>query len=200
MVGALFCILSLVFLSLGEAWIASPSVTQSRRVRIRSSFLNADAALTTSTSEPNSEDEDYEYEYVEYEMLQETDFAGSEWLVGTVMDNRPQKISETWVRLAVDPETGKNVAFWGDNSEGKWNWDVATQFLSVSKENITGKNIWAGVVDDYYFLQGTIRGWRFWSAAEVLGQWQAKRLGVDKEEAGEAPWFESEEEKEQEQE
>jgi hypothetical protein len=62
----------------------------------------------------------------------------------------------------------------------------------LSKEHFYGKEIWAGTVDDYYYIQGTVRGWTYITAAEVLGQWQAKRLGVDPEEAGIAPWFEEE--------
>ena len=139
------------------------------------------------TAEPYVEDD--EYEYVEYERLTESEFVLSEWLVGTNWDQSGDRIDETWVRLIVD-EDGKNVAIWGDKSEGKWSLDVASQFLSVSKESIFGKQIWAGVVDDYYFLQGTVRGWTYWQAAAVLGQWQAKRRGVDKEEAGTPPWFE----------
>merc|ERR1712224_1178639 len=56
---------------------------------------------------------------------------------------------------------GKNVAVWGDNSQGTWNLDVANQFLSVSKNSLIGKNIWAGVVDDFYYCRGTVRGWNF---------------------------------------
>ncbi|KAL7569848.1 hypothetical protein ACA910_008517 [Epithemia clementina (nom. ined.)] len=138
-------------------------------------------------------DDGDEYEYVEYERLTESEFVMSEWLVGTNWDSSRSKIDETWVRLIVDDD-GKNVAYWGDKSEGKWSLDVATQFLSISKENLYGKQIWAGVVDDFYYLQGTVRGWTYWQAAAVLGQWQAKRLGVDKEEAGTPPWFENDEE------
>jgi len=139
------------------------------------------------------DDEDDEFEYVEYDILTEKEFMGSEWLVGTVMDSRPNSIAETWVRLATD-RNGKNVAIWGDGSQGKWAWDVANQFLSMSKENIFGKNIWAGVVDDYYFTLGTVRGWSVLTPAAVKGQWQAKRLGVDPQEAGTPPWFETVEE------
>ena len=136
---------------------------------------------------------DDEYEYVEYDALREDDFCGSEWLVGTQLDRNPNKIDETWCRLAVTAD-GKNLAVWGDKSEGTWALDVASQFLSVSKENLLGKQIWAGVVDDYYYLQGTVRGWTYWSAASVVGQWQAKRLGVEPDEAGPAPWFEADDE------
>jgi hypothetical protein len=141
------------------------------------------------------EEDDDEFEYVELEYLEETDFLGSEWLVGTCMDQNPNKIVETWCRLAVD-KNGKNVAIWGDKSEGTWNWDVASQFLSFSKEALWGKDIWAGVVDDYYYMQGTVRGWSFFSAAKVVAQWQAKRLGVDPDEAGIASWNQIQEEEE----
>ena len=134
------------------------------------------------------DDDDYEYEYVEYDILTDSDFLNSEWLVGTVMKNNVKKIDETWVRLAVDKD-GKNVAIWGDKSEGSWNFDVANQFLSISKANLLGKNIWAGVIDDYYYSRGTVRGWNAISPASVLGQWQARRLGIEKDEAGVAPWF-----------
>lgn len=160
------------------------------------------SALASSTSSTESlavasnddeEDDDDEYEYVEYDILTEDEFMGSEWLVGTVMDGREDNIKETWVRLATDKD-GKNVAIWGDNAEGNWNFDTASQFLSMSKNAIWGKNIWAGVVDDFYFSRGTVRGWNFFSAASVVGQWQAKRLGVEPGEAGVAPWFEPAEE------
>jgi len=138
-------------------------------------------------------DDEEEYEYVEYDMLTEVEFQGSEWLMGTVMDSRQKVIGETWVRLVVDAD-GKNVAVWGDKSQGNWNFDKSNQFLSVSKNALWGKNIWAGVVDDYYYCRGTVRGWNYFSPASVVGQWQARRLGVEPGEAGIAPWFEKEEE------
>lgn len=159
------------------------------------SRLRTILASSTSTSEGlavASDDDDDEYEYVEYDVLTEAEFMGSEWLVGTVFDNR-DNIGETWVRLATD-ENGKNIAVWGDNAEGTWNFDVANQFLSASKNQPWGKNIWAGVVDDYYFCRGTVRGWNFFSPASVVGQWQARRLGVEQGEAGVAPWFEEKDE------
>ena len=188
-----------------QGWITPTSTTrtnrpQQQRARLvllqqssTSSSVNSQIAATTSDDD---EDDDDEYEYVEYDALSEDEFLGSEWLVGTVMDNNPNKIQETWCRLAVDND-GKNVAIWGDNSEGTWNWDTANQFLSFSKNSLIGKDIWAGVVDDYYYIQGTVRGWNFLSPAAVLGQWQAKRLGIDPEEAGVAPWFEQNQEEEE---
>ena len=152
-------------------------------------LVSTGAGTSLGADVTRSLDEDDEYEYVEYERLTESEFVKSEWLVGTNWDRSRDKIDETWVRLLVD-EDGKNVAYWGDKSEGKWSLDVASQFLSISKEGIFGKEIWAGVVDDFYFLQGTVRGWTYWQAASVLGQWQARRLGVDKEEIGTPPWFE----------
>ncbi|KAG7352307.1 hypothetical protein IV203_008355 [Nitzschia inconspicua] len=162
----------------------------------RSSQLSVAAtadSLDTTSSDNDDDEEEGEYEYVEYDILTEPEFMGSEWLIGTVMDSNPNKIAETWVRFAIDKD-GKNVAIWGDNSQGTWSFDVANQFLSFSKEQLWGKDIWAGVVNDYYYTQGTVRGWNFFSAAAVKGQWQAKRLGVDPEEAGVAPWFEEEKE------
>lgn len=156
----------------------------------------ASSSISTASQEADDDDDEEEYEYVEYDLLTEREYVGSEWLVGTCMDSSPNKIAETWCRLAVDKD-GKNVAIWGDNSEGKWSMDVASQFLSISKETFWGKEIWAGVVDDYYYLQGTVRGWSFLTAAEVIGQWQARRLGVDPDEAPTAPWFEKTEEVEQ---
>ena len=157
------------------------------RRKLSGLFLSSIAAETEGIS---SNDDDDEYEYIEYENLTEKDFAGSEWLVGTNWDRKSDEIDETWVRLAV--KDGKNIAIWGDDAEGTWELDVASQFLSVSKEyRLSGKEIWAGIVDDYYFQQGTVRGWKYWASACVEGQWQAKRLGVDPEEAGTAPWFES---------
>uniref|UniRef100_A0A6U9VT09 Uncharacterized protein n=1 Tax=Pseudo-nitzschia australis TaxID=44445 RepID=A0A6U9VT09_9STRA len=185
-----------------QAWVChSPSSITTRSSlgspqsiprQILSSSTSSTEALSVGASD---DDEDDEYEYVEYEILTESEFLGSEWLIGTVMDNNlnKEKIAETWVRLATDKD-GKNLAVWGDNSEGNWNFDVASQFLSMSKNSIVGKNIWAGVVDDYYFCRGSVRGWNFFSPASVVGQWQAKRLGVEKDEAGVAPWFDEEDE------
>lgn len=156
------------------------------------SIASADGRFAGSATKTD-DDEEEEWEEVELEILTESDFYGSEWLVGSVMDKRPNKIVETWVRLATDND-GKNVAIWGDNAQGTWSFDVANQFLSFSKQSLFGKAIWAGVVDDYYFTLGTIRGYNMWSAAAVLGQWQAKRLGVEPGEAGVAPWFQEQEE------
>eukprot|EP00977_Amphora_coffeiformis_P011126 scaffold2657_cov89-Amphora_coffeaeformis.AAC.20 len=161
-------------------------------------FSDASTSIaSTATSEDDDDDEEEEYEYVEYDALTEAEFVDSEWLVGTNWDRDPSKIEETWVRLVVS-EDGKNLCYWGDNSEGKWSLDVASQFLSISKESLFGKQIWAGVVDDFYFMQGTVRGWTYLMSAQVLAQWQAKRLGVDPDEAGTPPWFEEQEENEQE--
>lgn len=147
----------------------------------------------TESSITESDDDDDEYEYEEYEFLTEQDFYGSEWKVGTVMDGKSKiKIDETWCRLVV--KDGKFIAYWGDNREGKWNFDPASQFLSISKETFGGwfgKMIWAGTVEDFYFVEGTVRGWSPIAPASVIGQWQSKRLGVDPEEAGVAPWFET---------
>lgn len=172
----------------------SPLILEPSTFRKRfHTILASTAAPTAESLSPTSDDDDDddEYEYVEYDILTDAEFLGSEWLVGTAMDNnRLERIDETWVRLASD-RNGKNVAIWGDKSEGDWNFDVANQFLSVSKRSIWGKNIWAGVIDDYYYSRGTVRGWNFLSAASVVGQWQAKRLGVEADEAGAAPWFET---------
>ena len=183
-----FFLLFLSLLSISQAWVLPSSSKLVRRQLALSSstIVNSNPPATNA----DDEDDDDEYEYVEYDILTEPEFLGSEWLIGTCDDKSPNKIDETWVRLATDKD-GKNIAIWGDNAEGTWNFDTANQFLSMSKENILGKKIWAGVVEDYYFTQGTVRGWNFFSPAAVLGQWQAKRLGVDPEEAGVAPWFET---------
>lgn len=160
---------------------------------LHSSDPTSAISTASNTDDDDDDDEDEEYEYVEYDYLDESDFTGSEWLVGSCWDSNPNKIDETWCRLAIDDD-GKQVAIWGDKAQGTWKFDKASQFLSMSKNNLLGKKIWAGVVDDYYFMQGTIRGWSFFSAAAVLGQWQSKRLGVDPKEAGTAPWFETEDE------
>ena len=180
-----------------QGWVL-PSKTFTQQLTLWSTTDDSSTLAATSQEDDSGsddEDDDDEYEYVEYDILTEPEFSGSEWLVGTVMDNNPSKIVETWARLAIDKD-GKNVAIWGDDSQGTWSFDVASQFLSFSKENIFGKNIWAGVVDDYYYTQGTVRGWSFLTSAAVLGQWQARRLGVDKDEAGIAPWFQEPEEEE----
>mmetsp|Transcript_19242 Transcript_19242/g.27064 ORF Transcript_19242/g.27064 Transcript_19242/m.27064 type:complete len:240 (+) Transcript_19242:67-786(+) len=161
--------------------------TNSRILALETQNSNAPAIEETRDDDDDSEDE---WEYEEFENLTETDFYGSEWKVGTLMDNS-NKIQETWCRLVV--KDGQNIAIWGDSADGKWNFDVASQFLSISKESFGGwfgKQIWAGSVDDYYYIQGTVRGWSPISPASVLGQWQSSRLGVSKDEAGIAPWFE----------
>jgi hypothetical protein len=135
------------------------------------------------------DEEEEEWEYEEYEQLSESDFYGSEWKVGTLMEGS-KSIDETWCRCAV--KDGQFIAVWGDGSDGRWNFDAASQFFSVTKESFGGwfgKKIWAGTVDDYYFMEGTVRGWSPIQPASVIGQWQMKRLGVDPEEAGVAPWF-----------
>jgi len=147
------------------------------------------------SAEEESDDED-EYELVEYENLTEFDFYNSEWKVGTNWNNKKKEVDLTWVRLIVD-ENNNNVAVWGTGAKGTWKLDEAAQFISVSQESWggwTGKKIWAGPMDDYYFMQGTVRGWNPISPASVLGLWQMIRLGVDKEEAGTAPWLDEEEE------
>jgi hypothetical protein len=154
--------------------------------------LESTADASSLLISDDNENDDEEWEEVELDILTEAEFYGSEWLVGSVMDSNPNKIEETWVRLATDTD-GKNVAIWGDKSQGTWSFDVSNQFISFSKQNFFGKAIWAGVVDDYYYTLGTIRGYNMWSAAAVLGQWQAKRLGVGEGEAGIAPWFQQQE-------
>ena len=161
-------------------------------ITLQSAATAATADSITEDGNDDDHDDDEEYEYIEYEDLAESDFIGSEWRVGTCWDNNPNRIDETWSRLEIKAD--KNVAVWGDNSKGSWNFDVPSQFLTISKEFLWGKKIWAGVVDDYYFLRGTVRGWTYVTAAAVEGQWQAMRLGVDPEEAGTPPWFEVEEE------
>ena len=151
---------------------------------------NGNISTSTSTSSSGATEE---WEYVEFDRLTESDLVNSEWLVGTCWDSRPNSIDETWCRL-ITKDGGRgsgiqNVAIWGDNSQGKWSLDVATQYVTISKTRPWGKQIWACLVDDYYYMRGTVRGWSFWTAAAVDAQWQARRLGIDPEEAGEAPWF-----------
>ena len=207
-----------VLVSTTQAWLATPlllrrparSIAAPFRPRsttlLDSSSMSSSSSSSSSTSEETTitssttddddnnvddddDDDDEEYEYIEYEALTEAEFLNSEWLVGSNWDTNPSKIEETWARCVVDKD-GKNVVVWGDNASGQWSLDVASQFFSMSKENMwTGKKIWACTVDDYYYLQGNIRGWNFLQPASVLGQWQARRLGVDKDETGTAPWF-----------
>ena len=153
----------------------------------------AQTQTQTQTSDDNNEDDDddEEWELEEFENLSEPDFYGSEWKIGTLMDGK-QKITETWCRCVVK-EDGQFLAIWGDGAEGKWNFDATNQFFSISKDTFggwLGKQIWAGSVEDYYFMEGTVRGWSPLSPASVIGQWQMKRLGVAPDEAGVAPWFE----------
>jgi hypothetical protein len=147
----------------------------------------------------------------EFELLTERDFYNTEWKIGTLMDDKPRDprhIDTTWVRL-VTTEDGTNSAVWGDGSRGKWTIDVPSQFFSISKESFggwLGKRIWAGTINDFYYLEGTVRGWSPLSPASVVGGWQAIRLGVvdgarvTEEERGGAPWFETPEDEEEEEE
>ena len=158
-----------------------------------SSLAQTQTQTQTQTSDDNNEDDDddEEWELEEFENLSEPDFYGSEWKIGTLMDGK-QKITETWCRCVVK-EDGQFLAIWGDGAEGKWNFDATNQFFSISKDTFggwLGKQIWAGSVEDYYFMEGTVRGWSPLSPASVIGQWQMKRLGVAPDEAGVAPWFE----------
>lgn len=177
-----------------------------------STTANAPANNNTSmqkTDDNNNDDDDDEWEYEEFDVLGEADFYNSEWKVGTLQNNegtgggllqKEPKIEETWCRLLVD-EDGQQTCVWGDGAKGKWNFDTPSQFLSMSKDTIGGwfgKKIWAGTVDDYYYLQGTVRGWSPISPASVDAQWQARRLGIDKDEAGIAPWFEEDDEEDEE--
>lgn len=163
-----------------------------------SSAGTAAPIVASETSSEEEEDDDDEYEFIEYEMLTEEDYLGSEWRIGTLWENNANNIKETWVRLKIKGD--KNFAEWGDDCQGTWSLDAASQFLTISKNFYWGKRIWAGVVDDYYFTQGTVRGWTYLTPASVLGQWQGKRLGVDTEEAGTPPWFEMAEEDEEDEE
>lgn len=146
--------------------------------------------INTNSNKEDEDNDDDDFEYVEYERLAEADFIGSEWLVGTNFNQKPNAIQETWVRLIQDETSGKKKCVWGDNSEGVWSVDAASQYVSMSKNYPWGKTIWAGVAEDYYYLQGTVRAWTYFSAAEVVGQWQSRRLGIEPDEAGVAPWFE----------
>lgn len=162
-----------------------------------SSSSSSDVATASSNEDDDEDDEEEEWEIVEFEELDESDFINSEWKVGTNWYNKPNDIDTTWVRLIIDQESEKNVAIWGDNSKGFWKIDAAAQFFQISKETFGGwggKKLWAGPIEDYYYLQGTVRGWNPIRPASVTGQLQMIRLGVDREEAGVAPWFEDEDE------
>ncbi|KAL9181665.1 hypothetical protein ACHAXT_012008 [Thalassiosira profunda] len=173
-------------------------VARSRRRGAALGMSAAEAALPLPAED--DDDDDMEWVEEEFELLTERDFYNTEWKIGTLMDNKPREASSidtTWVRL-VTTDSGENAAIWGDDSKGKWTLDVPSQFFSISKETFGGwfgKQIWAGTVEDFYYLEGTVRGWSPISPASVDGQWQAVRLGevdgerVSVEERGEAPWF-----------
>eukprot|EP00574_Skeletonema_japonicum_P002196 CAMPEP_0201720488 /NCGR_PEP_ID=MMETSP0593-20130828/5414_1 /ASSEMBLY_ACC=CAM_ASM_000672 /TAXON_ID=267983 /ORGANISM="Skeletonema japonicum, Strain CCMP2506" /LENGTH=240 /DNA_ID=CAMNT_0048211127 /DNA_START=17 /DNA_END=739 /DNA_ORIENTATION=- len=173
---------------------------KSQQIRSSStSLFMSDAALSLTGQEEDDEEEEWVEE--EFELLTERDFYNTEWKIGTLMDGTPRSptsIDTTWVRL-MTTEDGTNKAVWGDGSKGKWTIDVPSQFFSISKETFGGwfgKQIWAGTIEDFYYLDGTVRGWSPISPASVDGQWQAIRLGniddsdrVSAEERGVAPWF-----------
>mmetsp|Transcript_18989 Transcript_18989/g.21199 ORF Transcript_18989/g.21199 Transcript_18989/m.21199 type:complete len:228 (-) Transcript_18989:186-869(-) len=198
MIRITFELLLLFWCSTNSFGFLSPNPSLSRAIisqrRIETKKWMADTTTSIQTTETLEEDDDDdEWEYVEFESLSEADVVKSEWLVGTNFDKTSDKIDETWCRLVTN-EKGENLAIWGDNSEGKWNLDKASQYLTISKTQLWGKKIWACIVDDYYYLSGSVRSWSFISAADSIGQWQARRLGVDKDEAGIAPWFEEDDE------
>eukprot|EP00569_Conticribra_weissflogii_P006994 CAMPEP_0171335920 /NCGR_PEP_ID=MMETSP0878-20121228/5653_1 /TAXON_ID=67004 /ORGANISM="Thalassiosira weissflogii, Strain CCMP1336" /LENGTH=272 /DNA_ID=CAMNT_0011837263 /DNA_START=24 /DNA_END=842 /DNA_ORIENTATION=- len=172
------------------------------------STAEASNDLTTMEGDDNNNDDEDEEEEEwieeEFELLTERDFFDTEWKIGTVLDSSPDSIATTWVRLTTTDE-GTNIATWGNSNKiiarGKWAIDVPSQFFSISRESLGGwfgKQIWAGTLEDYYFMEGTVRGWSPISPASVIGQWQGIRLGVSKEERGVAPWFAREEENEEE--
>eukprot|EP01083_Nonionella_stella_P080422 221045_1 len=144
----------------------------------RLAMSSAEASLPLSrTEEEDDNDDEMEWVEEEFELLTERDFYNTEWKIGTLMDDKPKdpaSIDTTWVRLVTN-DAGENVAIWGDDSKGKWTIDVATQFFSISKETFGGwfgKRIWAGTVEDFYYLDGTVRGWGPISPASVDGQWK----------------------------
>mmetsp|Transcript_17924 Transcript_17924/g.43107 ORF Transcript_17924/g.43107 Transcript_17924/m.43107 type:complete len:250 (+) Transcript_17924:67-816(+) len=171
---------------------------------LRSSMSTAASDADLSLLMEDEDDNEMEWVEEEFELLTESDFYNTEWKLGTLMEGKPrsaESIDTTWVRLVTN-DMGENLAIWGDDAKGKWTVDVPSQFFSISKESFGGwfgKQIWAGTIEDFYYLEGTVRGWGPISPASVVGQWQAVRLGVvdgdrvSVEERGEAPWFEMKE-------
>eukprot|EP00985_Skeletonema_marinoi_P033440 scaffold41334_cov146-Skeletonema_marinoi.AAC.1 len=183
-----------------SANVATTVKSQQIRPTSSTSLFMSDAALSLTGQEEDDDEEEWVEE--EFELLTERDFYNTEWKIGTLMDDTPKSptsIDTTWVRLMTTEDGQTNKAVWGDGSKGKWMIDVPSQFFSISKETFGGwfgKQIWAGTIEDFYFLDGTVRGWSPLSPASVIGQWQAIRLGnmdggdrVSAEERGEAPWF-----------
>jgi len=199
MASLLYISITILFYSISVDAFTSPTRSQ----RCTSLFMSSEAV---SGPIPMIDEDDEELEWVEeeFETLTERDFYNTEWKIGTLIDNKPRdpkSIDTTWVRLTTTEE-GTNKATWGDGSQGKWTVDVPSQYFSISKETFGGffgKKIWAGNIDDFYYLEGTVRGWSPISPASVVGQWQAIRLGVvdgervTAEERGVAPWFGKEE-------
>jgi len=189
--------------------VHAPNIIASRvcSSRLFSTAESVNGSLASSAAQDEDGEDEEEWVYEEYTDLTEADFYNSEWKIGIVWNDNESVIKETWVRLVVDEggdgpgATATNVAIWGDGGKGKWSLDVANQFFSISKESFGGwfgKRIFAGNADDYYYLQGSVRGWSPLQSASVWGQWQMKRLGVDREEAGIAPWFEEDDDDEEE--
>jgi len=171
------------------------SKTHGHGTSARRSSIDTETDGTSNALSETSEEEEDEYEEVEFEYMLYDDMLGSEWKIGDLMEDKKQ-INEYWFRLLTNEEV-----VWGDNSKGKWKLDERAQFLTISKESFggwLGKKIWACNLVDFYYLEGTIRGWTPLEAATVKGQWQAKRLGCTDEERGPAPWFEDEGDEERE--
>ena len=111
------------------------------------------------------------------------DFAGSEWKVGIVWNGR-EDVEVTWARVSDD---GEGTVQWGFGAAGQVRVDDGA-FVTLTRDfplGWGGKRLFSARIDSDVYLEGIIRGWKPWVPADVMGQWQAYRLGVDR--GGEAP-------------
>mmetsp|Transcript_84456 Transcript_84456/g.169027 ORF Transcript_84456/g.169027 Transcript_84456/m.169027 type:complete len:349 (-) Transcript_84456:214-1260(-) len=114
------------------------------------------------------------------------DFIKSEWKIAIMWEgsNKPQ---ETWIRFVDDFELE-----WGLNAKGTW--EMSGQFLSFSRDfafGIGGKRIFGAKLSrkqNEVYIDGLVRGWSPIAPANVMGQFQAMRLNVDRKEYGIPYW------------
>jgi len=123
----------------------------------------------------------------------DADIAGSEWKIAIQwfdddgLPKRGGELQETWLRFKED-----YVVEWGIGATGVWSLDG--QFLSISRDFALG---WGGKrilscklaqKQNEAYIEGMVRGWTPLTAASVMGQWQALRLGIDRTPYGEPFW------------
>jgi len=115
-------------------------------------------------------------------------FKGSEWKVG-IMWKDNKNIQETWIRCKEEFDCE-----WGTGGK-EGTWDVDGKIFTFTRDYVggwNGKRIFSAPLRDRnseVYLEGLVRGWAPFTPAEVMGQWQAIRLGVDRSEYDDPIWM-----------